>query len=402
MDNEQQYRYFAFISYRGTDVEIAKKLQKRFNNFKLPSTYVNPFDADNQRMQPVCRDRDNFVGGDVSAQINDAIDHSMYVVMVCTPNMTKHGDQENYVNDEIRHLIETNRIERLIPLVFDGRAYTPNDYRNAARDIREPFPDECLPFALREWMWQHNDHDFTLNIFNIEEQGERDEDKMFLRCVATILAEEFTKLWDRFKIEQRRRKRTIAISAVTAICLFVAAIIATISITQPIDVRVSVNEVSVHNDNLPPLKDAIVSITIDNETKKDTIESLDAEALFANIPRKAIGKQARLQVACDNWLSIDTTLMLTERVSLGIARDPHPFGDIYFRLWHPSREQTFPGVKVKINGHETTADSEGVITYAMPLCEQCTTYLVSAPFPLADSTLTMPTTESTVVPVEDN
>lgn len=55
-------------------------------------------------------------------------------------------------------------------------------------------------------MWQHNDHDFTLNIFNIEEQGERDEDKMFLRCVATILAEEFTKLWDRFKIEQRRRK----------------------------------------------------------------------------------------------------------------------------------------------------------------------------------------------------
>lgn len=149
MDNEQQYRYFAFISYRGADVEIAKKLQKRFNNFKLPSTYVNPFDADNQRMQPVCRDRDNFVGGDVSAQINDAIDHSMYVVMVCTPNMTKHGDQENYVNDEIRHLIETNRIERLIPLVFDGRAYTPDDYRNAARDIREPFSDECLPFALR-------------------------------------------------------------------------------------------------------------------------------------------------------------------------------------------------------------------------------------------------------------
>lgn len=307
---EQQYKYFAFISYRGADVEIAKKLQKKFNNFKLPATYTNPFDENNQRMQPVCRDRDTFVGGDVTAQIYDAIDHSMYVVMVCTPNMTKSDDQTNYVNDEVRHLIETGRLDRLIPLVFDGRAYVPDDYKKDNRDIKEPFLDECLPFALREWLYEHDTHDFTLNIFNIEEQGERDEEKMFLRCVATILAEEFNKLWDKFKIEQKKRKRNIAIGILSSIIIFVLAIIAAITLTQPVDVKVKLKETSTYNDNLPKLKDAIVTLSIDDYSNTDTVACIDDYAIWDKVPYDYLGKDVHLTVSCQNWLTTDTTVTL--------------------------------------------------------------------------------------------
>lgn len=307
----ERYKYFAFISYRGADVEIAKKLQKKFNNFKLPATYTNPFDENNQRMQPVCRDRDTFVGGDVTAQIHDAIDHSMYVVMVCTPNMTQSDDQTNYVNDEVRNLIETGRIDRLIPLVFDGRAYAPDDYKKDNRDIKEPFLDECLPFALREWLYEHDTHDFTLNIFNIEEQGERDEEKMFLRCVATILAEEFNKLWDRFKEDQKKRRRNIAISVVSIIIAFILAVRLTYLYEyyqeQPFESKISVKE-TVNYPNLPSPKEIEISICLDGIWRRDTISQMGESAVFKGILAKYKKEPIKLQVRNVCFLPLDTTI----------------------------------------------------------------------------------------------
>lgn len=383
----EKYKYFAFISYRGADVEIAKKLQKKFNNFKLPSTYINPFDENNQRMQPVCRDRDTFVGGDVTAQIHDAIDHSMYVVMVCTPNMTQSDDLTNYVNDEVSHLIETGRLDRLIPLVFDGRSYAPDDYKKAHRDIKTPFLDECLPYALREWMYNNDTHDFTLNIFNIEEQGERDEDKMFLRCVATILAEEFNNLWDRFKIEQKKRRRNIAISIVSTIVIFILAIIAAIALTQPVDVKVKLNEVSVHNDHLPKLKDAIVTLSIDDYTNTDTVPSIEDYAILNKVPYGYLNKDVRLTVTCDNWLPTDTVVKLTKNMSLNIARDSHLYGDIQFLLWNKNEERGVPNIKISIEGVEGVSDSEGRVHINIPLKKQKTKYHVDCDVPLVNNTL---------------
>lgn len=397
---EVRHKYFAFISYRGADVGIAKKLQKKFNNFKLPSTYTNPFDENNQRMQPVCRDRDNFVGGDVTAQINDAIDRSMYVVMVCTPNMTQSDDRINYVNDEVRHLIDTGRLDHLIPLVFEGIAYTPDDYMKAKRSVENPFPDECLPYALRVWMSEHNDHGFTLNIFNVEEQGERDEDKMFLRCVATILAEEFNKLWDRFKIEQKKRKRNIVISIVLTIIVFIFAIIAAISFTQPIDVKVKLTEMSLHNENLPALKDAIVTISIDDYANSDTIACIEDIGLLDKVPYSYIGKNVHLTVRCKNWLPLDTVVNLANNMSINVARDSHPYGNIQFCFWNVEQECKYPNTRLSINGHETTSDEGGYVTYSMPLAEQSTYYIIETSMPLVSDTLYMPTTESTIIEVK--
>ena len=54
--------------------------------------------------------------------------------------------------------------------------------------------------------------------------------------------------------------------------------------SQPFDVEVRLNEASVHNENLPPLKNAVVTMTLDNETKKDTLNALDGNLVFNNIP----------------------------------------------------------------------------------------------------------------------
>lgn len=399
--NPSNYKYFAFISYRGADVELAKKLQKKFNNYKLPSTYTNPFDKSNHRMQPVCRDRDNFVGGEVSAQICEAIDRSLYVVMICTPHMTQSDDQTNYVNDEVQHLIDTGRLDRLIPLVFDGKAYTPDDYKKANRPIENPFQNECLPFALRKWMAEHNNHNFTLNIFSIEEQGERDEEKMFLRCVATILAEEFNKLWNRFTNEQKKRKKTIAFSIATGACFFVAAIFATIAMTRSVDIKVKLNEISVHNDNLPKLNDAIVRLSKDDYVNADTIAYIDQIGILKKVPHEYLGKEVRLTVDCKDWLPLDTVMNLTKELSINIARDPHPYGDIQFLIWDPIQEKAHAGVKASIKGIEGISDSNGRIYLTIPLSKQDTQYFVNCEMPLLNNILHgLPTTPSTALNIK--
>ena len=400
MENQGQYKYFAFISYRGADVEIAKKLQKKFNSFKLPSTYTNPFDENNHRMQPVCRDRDNFVGGEVSAQIRDAIDHSMYVVMVCTPNMTRSDDKTNYVNDEVQHLINTGRLNCLIPLVYDGTAYSPEDYKKATRTIENPFNDDCLPYILRKWMAAHCEHNFTLNIFNIEEQGERDEEKMFLRCVATILAEEFSNLWDRFKIEQKRRKWLIAISCLSAICLFILAVLAAISFTQPVDVVVKLHEASVHNENLPPMKDAVVTIFVDDYRNVDTVTRIEDYAVLNKVPYAYLGRDVRFTFSCKNWIPLDTVVNLTKELTINIVRNSQCYGDIQFRLWNVDEGCTYPFANVSINGQDVKADSVGRVKYFMPLDMQDTVYNIKADIPLEDDRLYMPVTNSTTIIVK--
>lgn len=381
------YKYFAFISYRGADVEIAKKLQKKFSDFKLPSTYKNPFDSNNKRMQPVCRDRDNFVGGKVSDQIKDAIDHSMFVVMICTPNMTKTYDIENYVNDEVEHLIYTNRINRLIPLVYDGRAYSAKSYIRNNRSIEDPFENESLPYALRKWMYAHTDHEYTLNIFNIEEQGERDEDKMFLRCVATILAQEFNTLWDRFKIEQKKRKQRVISAIILSVLVFFITVSSAIAFTQPVDISVGLNEISIKNDSLPPLKNAIISLNIDDYFNCDTIRTIDDYAKLKIVPFNYLHKIVRIKVQCENWIPIDTLVMLNKSLKLNISRDPEVYGNIVFKICDNIEYRGIPNIKVSVEGIEGITDSEGLIRLKIPLEKQKTKYPVNCEIPLRNNIL---------------
>lgn len=328
-------------------------------------------------MQPVCRDRDVFVGGDVTAQIHDAIDHSMYVVMVCTPNMTQSDDQTNYVNDEVSHLIETGRLNRLIPLVFDGRAYSPYDYKKNNRDIKDPFGDENLPYALREWMYKHDTHDFTLNIFNIEEQGERDEEKMFLRCVATILAEEFNKLWDRFKEEQKKRRMNIAISVVSIIIVFILAIRFTYLYEfyqeQPFESKISLKERTEY-PNLPSPKEIEISICLDEIWRRDTISQMGESAIFKGVLAKYKKEPIKLQVRNVCFLPLDTTITLRDHLLIPLHRDSAYYGEIFVLLLDnhiPINNQL-----VSVNGTNHITDADGILKCHIPIEQQSESYLI--------------------------
>lgn len=410
----KQYTYYAFISYRGADVKWAKWFVKKADNYLLPT--VTPDDVkagnrapmrlkdDDKYLYPVFRDRDNLKSGKLLDQILASIDVSRKIVVLCTPTAAQKG---SWMDDELRHIIKEGRVEHLIPLVVEGRVYSIEEYEAAGRAIDDPFPDDCNPYVLRQYMKDHREHAAAINYIEFVEQGVRNPERAFIKCVASIIDMPFEDLWDRFGKEQKRKKlvRRLAIGAAVVATAIVG--LGTWWYNQPVDVQAHLNETSVHNDNLPALKDAIVTLTIDNETKRDTLASLDDAALFANIPHDALGKEAHITVECKDWLTADTTIVLAKDMTINIARDPHPYGDIQFMLWNPNTERTYPGITVTIrsasgrllckNGHEATADAEGRIRYTMALAEQDTFYIVKAPMPLENDTLDMPTTESAVI-----
>jgi hypothetical protein len=161
--------------------------------------------------------------------------------------------------------------------------------------------------------------------------------------------------------------------------------------SKSVDVEMTLNEVSVHNENLPPLKDAVVTLMLDNETKTDTIHSLNASTLFTNIPHRFIGEEVRVQVACQEaYLPIDTTLLLGKDVTLNIRRNPDYYGSIHFRLWNGNYEKGVPNTEVLVDGHVAHSDGEGYVSLAIPLAEQKTAYPVSATVPLQNDTLHLP------------
>lgn len=401
------HKYYAFISYRGADVKWAKWFVKKSDNYLLPT--ITPADvkagghepnrlkAEDKYLYPVFRDRDNLRSGKLLDQILEAIDISRKIVVLCTPAAAKSG---SWMDDELEHIIASGRISQIIPLVVEGHIYGIEEYEAAGRSIEDPFPDDCNPYVLRRYMMEHRDHAEAINYIEFVEQGIYNPNRAFIKCVSSIIEMPFEDLWNRFGKEQKRKKRMRRLYTMAAISIAIIVGIVTWVLNLPVDVTVRLNESSVHNDHLPPLHDAVVTVTLDNETKSDTIQSIDSPALFANIPHAAIGKEVRITVSAPDWLPTDTTVVLSKSLTINLVRDPQTYGDIHFRLWNPNTEQTYPGVTVTIAGHETTADAEGMIRYSMPPAEQDTLYNISCSMPSVESQLTMPHTESSIIIVQ--
>lgn len=166
---------------------------------------------------------------------------------------------------------------------------------------------------------------------------------------------------------------------------------------QPFDARFCLNEASVHNEQLPPMHDAVITLELDNEIKGDTVKVIDELGVFVNIPHRFLGQDVHVTCCCPDFLPVDTTLNLTRDVTLNLYRDPSVYGNVHFGLWDPETENFIPDSKVEIAGQTVTSDKDGQVTLFVPLEAQRASYQVKAEFPLYNDMVPMPSGENTVV-----
>lgn len=198
MENEG-FKYFAFISYSHKDKKIAKKLQKRLENYHLPSALQKSNPELPKNLSPIFIDESNLIArGSLQSALRDNLGRSKYLILICSPSSAK----SEYVNDEAEYFIKNGRADHIIPLIVDGVPHS--EYASL----------ECFPPAILSLPRENE----PLGI-DIKTHGCNDA---FLRVIATMLGLDLDSFISR---EARERKRKAAIfTAVTSALMIIAAV----------------------------------------------------------------------------------------------------------------------------------------------------------------------------------
>lgn len=190
--------------------------------------------------------------------------------------------------------------------------------------------------------------------------------------------------------EKRKRKRLKnRIKLSLAFLIFLLSVSLWYFLYQPQNVRVRLHEASIQNDNLPPLRNAIVTMTLSDGDRIDTINSLAQDIAFTGIPKRFIGNKVHIGVECQDYNSIDTTIVLSLDNVLNIYRNDSLYGKIHFRLWNADKECPVTDAIVEIDGRIMKYET-GFYNLNIPLELQKTSYGINSSVPLLNDTIYMP------------
>lgn len=311
----------------------------------------------------------------LSEELQERLRASRHLIVICSPNSA----QSEWVGKEIAFFHQLGRTKQIHFFIVDGIPHSGNP----ETECFNPIVDKLgLPEILGA-----NIHEQTQTFpFTRIPWPYLNKERAYVQLITKLLGIEFDTIWQRHK----RLLVQKAIAWSIGIIIVLAALLGVWINSQPVNVEMRLNETSVHNDQLPPLRDAIVTLTLDNETKIDTIHSLEDNTLFRNIPHHFLNSKVRVCVECPDYLPVDTSFLLTESVLVDIRRNPDVYGKVRFLLWNADKEQTAPNAEIDIDGHRAKADEQGVVELSIPLAEQKPSYPLQSSLQLVDKKLTMP------------
>lgn len=194
-----KYEYFAFISYRWEDEKMAKWLQEKLEHYKLPTSLREQNPKLPTHIRPIFRDKTDLNGHTLEDSLMSALESSRYLIVICSPLAT----QSEWVNRGIQRFIDLGREKDIIPFIIDGEA-NADDPKN-----------ECFPPALRSLKGER-----AIYGININDNG---RDAAAVKVVSRMFDVKYDALWNRFLLEQKKRRR-YTIAGLIAAILVVAGV----------------------------------------------------------------------------------------------------------------------------------------------------------------------------------
>lgn len=192
-----KYEYFAFISYRWGDEKMAKWLQEKLEHYKLPTSLREQNPDLPTHIRPIFRDKTDLNGHTLEESLMSALESSRYLIVICSPLAT----QSKWVNRGIQKFIDLGREKDIIPFIIDGEA-NADDPKN-----------ECFPPALRSLKGER-----AIYGININDNG---RDAAAVKVVSRMFDVKYDTLWNRFLLEQKKRRWYTIAGLVAAILVVV-------------------------------------------------------------------------------------------------------------------------------------------------------------------------------------
>ena len=372
------FKYYAFISYNAKDTAWGKQLQKKLEHYKLPATLCNEHGWPRRPIKPVFFAPTDIRPGGLSKELQDRLEASEHLIVICSPNSAK----SDWVGREIEYFYNLGRHNNIHFFIVDGTPHSGDPETECFNPVIDKLGlPEILGANINEkvyrWPW--------LN-----------KERAYAQLVSKLLGVEFDAIWQRHKRQliQKTALWALGIIAVIAILLGVR------KANQPFDAEIQLNEASILNPQLPPVQDAVVTLTLDNETKTDTLTSSDMVTTFSNIPHRFLNQPVHMTVTCKDYLYTDTTITLTKNTLLQVRRDPSVYGDVHFKLWNINTEEPIDSTLVRIAGLEALSDADGMVTLTIPLEKQRKAYKINAELDLVNDSIFMPCGEDDVIIVQ--
>lgn len=375
---KEQFKYFAFISYSSKDTDWGRRLQNKLEHFKLPATLCNEYGWERRPIKPVFFAPTDIQPGGLTEELQERLKASKNLIVICSPNSA----QSEWVGKEIEFFHSLGRTKNIHFFIVEGSPHSGNP----VTECFNPVIDQLgLPEILGANIHEQIYHCPWLN-----------KERAYVQLISKLIGVEFDAIWQRHKRLMVKK----AVLWTIGVVVIITTMYGIWKANQNFDAEIRLKEASVHNPNLPPLKNANVTLRLHNEIKSDTILSLDTCIVFSNIPHRYLNKKAAFSISCPTFLDTTMTIALTPHMTLSICRDKHYYGDVNFRLYNSNTEIYLNGATVNIAGIETISDYTGQVSVFVPLEQQQPYYILTCSLPLKTDTIFMPCGTSEIIEVK--
>lgn len=276
-------KFRAFFSYARADDRIANWLHRQIDRYRTPMGLVGQtgdLGPIPKKLHPIFRDRTDLqAGGHIDASLQQALEDSETLVVLCTPVSAK----SHWVNHECETFLGLGRETRIFPIIAAGQP-----------DSADP-ETECFPPVLRGKGLLAADLR-AIRLPNGQLIGDGREGGR-LKLIAGLLGVPLDKLVQR----ERRRQRVLLTGATSVALCFAAVAVAATLFAHQAEVQRSRAEM-----NMAALADASDRADESIALAMDTANNLVAYASdLADIPQMP---HARAEQLIDQALSIQARL----------------------------------------------------------------------------------------------
>ncbi len=289
-NTKKEFDYYAFISYKREDKKWAEWLQKKLDNYSIPSSIGRANPSLPKKLFPIFKDTTDILPNPLEQEIKNNLERSKYLIVICSPQATK----SKWVGFEIEYFISLGRADKVILFIVEGEPYSNNPQT------------ECIHPAIKKLLPE------MLGV-NVNEEG---KSRAFIQVVARMLEVRFDQLWQRQRrrIIRNRVMSILSATMVVALCFYIWLV------NQPFDTMLTLNETTEHNSDLP-FRNGVLSLVIDGDTISNPIGGYSEAIRINNIAGKYKGKEVKLLFAMRGYTAIDSAVVLSGAMQINIQRD---------------------------------------------------------------------------------